>query len=149
MNKGAPSVFCFPDKKALLEALEVEQYGLDMTGEMFLMDVYVVIKQLLDWPSAWFMVADVLDPLKPWTEPFCDKIMGSPWWTATSMARKSFLSPRHTLVQLEKDTPHVAAGFRRWLEAVQKSGNSHTRALLQAFKENDAADTKNNTVLAR
>merc|ERR1719277_2685126 len=74
MNKNAPSVFCFPDKKALLEALEVEQYGLDMTGEMFLMDVYVVIKQLLDWPSAWSMVADVLDPIKPWTVPFCDKI---------------------------------------------------------------------------
>lgn len=149
MNRGAPSVFCFPDKKELLAGLQVEQYGLDLTGEMFLMDVFVVIKQLLDWPPAWSDVADVLDPKEKWTVPYCDKIIGAPWWSAVPLVRKSFLSPRHTLVQLEKDSPHVAAGIHRWLEAIRKSGNSHTLSLIKDFKANDAADVKTRSVRAR
>lgn len=149
MNKGAHSVFCFPEKKALLEALQVEQYGLDMTGEMYLMDVYVVVDTLLKWPPAWSLLVDVFNTKEPWTRPFCDKIMGSPWWQAIPMVRKSFIVPRATLMQLEKDLPMIAAGMNKWLEQLRASGNSQTQQLLNEFKDNDAADAKSRRSTAR
>mmetsp|Transcript_77933 Transcript_77933/g.252756 ORF Transcript_77933/g.252756 Transcript_77933/m.252756 type:complete len:623 (+) Transcript_77933:62-1930(+) len=149
MNRGAPSVFCFPEKKALLNALQVEQFGIDMTGETYLMDVYVVVNQLLMWPPGWSLLIDVLDPKEPWTRPFCDKIIGGPWWQFVPVVRKSFITPRTTLVQLEKDAPHVAAGMTRWLEDIRKSGNAHTQKLIKEFKDNDAEDAKSQRCTAR
>lgn len=149
-NKGAPSAFCFPDKDALMKAMQVEQYGIDMTGEMYLSDVYSVMSQLMDWPPAWSTVLDVLDAGHVWTLPFCEKIIGgAPWWQPVPLARKSFMTPQHTMAQLEKDMRPVAESMQRWFEDLRLGGNSQTQQLLKSFKASDVSDTKNRTVHAR
>jgi len=148
MNQ-APSVFCFPNKKAMREALQVEQYGLDLTGENFLVDLHVVLEQLMQWPPAWSLVVDLLDTKEAWSKPYCDKIVSSPWWKALPLLRKSFIVPRLTLRQLEKDAPHVAAGMTKWLDMLRLSGNAKTQQLLQEFKDNDDADVKAKRCTAR
>mmetsp|Transcript_2817 Transcript_2817/g.6583 ORF Transcript_2817/g.6583 Transcript_2817/m.6583 type:complete len:605 (-) Transcript_2817:22-1836(-) len=149
MNRGRPSVFCFPDKKELLEGLQVEQWGLELTDETFLMDLYVVVDQLLQWPPAWADISDVLSPKRGWTQAFCDKIIGGEWWKAVPMVRKSFLKPRQTLVQLERESPQVVDGIKRWLDMLRSTKDSGTRRLIKELKESDAADVKNRSVRAR
>jgi len=149
MNKGRPSVFCFSNKKELIEALQVEQYGLEFTSENFLMDLHVVVQQLLQWPPAWTDLIDILSTSRPWTKAFCDKIVGSGWWQPVPFVRKSFISPRQTLVQLERDMPVVVTSMSRWFELMLQSSDAQAKKLLKDFKEFDKADAKNKSVHAR
>eukprot|EP00913_Durusdinium_trenchii_P001411 g1306.t1 len=82
MNRGQPSVFCYPDIKELLEGLsKAAENGADFTSEMFLLDLHVVVEQLLSWPPAWTAVSQVLASRHEWTKHYCDKILGdSPIW---------------------------------------------------------------------
>jgi len=149
MNKGRPSVFCFPDKKELIEALQVEKYGLELDSENFLMDLHVVVQQLFQWPPAWMDVIDIMSTSRPWTKAFCDKIIGSGWWNPVPLVRKSFISPRQTLVQLERDMPVVVNSMNRWFELLRQSSDGQAKKLLKDFKESDKADAKNKSVHAR
>jgi len=149
MNKGRPSVFCFPNKGELIEALQVEQYGLEFTSENFLMDFHVVVQQMLQWPPAWTDLIDILGTSRPWTKAFCDKIVGSGWWSPVPLVRKSFISPRQTLVQLERDMPVVVSSMNRWFELLRQSNDAQAQKLLKDFKESDKADAKNKSVHAR
>merc|ERR1740121_89643 len=121
-----------------------------MTGETFLKDVHVVVKQLMDWPPAWSMIEKVLHHDHPWTQPFCDKILGgAPWWQAIPIVRKSFITLRSTMAELERDLPPVAESTTKWLEELRLGGNSGTQKLLKSFRTSDKADTKNRTVHPR
>eukprot|EP00435_Cladocopium_sp_Y103_P001661 s2602_g1.t1 len=151
MNRGQPSVFCYPDVKELLEGLsKASENGADFTGEMFLLDLHVVVEQLLSWPPAWKEVSQVLSSRYEWTRHYCDKILGeSPIWYAAPLVRKSFITPRSTLAQIEKDTPHAFAAMSRWFDELGKNGDGQTKELLRALKENDKADIKTKEVHAR
>jgi len=151
MNRNQPSVFCFPDTDELIDGLaKAADNGADLTGEMFLLDVHVVMEQLLSWPPAWPGVIDVFNKKRPWTKPYCDKIMGeSPIWRAVPLVRRSFIAPRQTLAQVEKDSPHVFAAMNKWFEQLKANGDSQTKLLLKAVRDNDKIDIKNKSAHAR
>ncbi|CAE7246676.1 JMJD8 [Symbiodinium natans] len=151
MNRGQPSVFCYPDMKELLEGLsKASEYGADFTSETFLLDIHVVVEQLLGWPSAWTGVNQVLASRHQWSRHYCDKILGdSPIWYAPPLVRKSFITPRSTIAQIEKDQPYVAAAFSRYLEELGKNGDGKTKELIRVLKANDVADIKSKSVHAR
>ena len=88
------------------------------------------------------------------------------------MVRKSFIAPRSTLRQIEKDTPHVYASMQRWFDELGKNGDGRTKAwlkrschllsefthphmrvwsqeFLRELRQNDAADIKSKAVHAR
>eukprot|EP00931_Biecheleriopsis_adriatica_P100769 TRINITY_DN76009_c0_g1_i1.p1 TRINITY_DN76009_c0_g1~~TRINITY_DN76009_c0_g1_i1.p1 ORF type:complete len:616 (-),score=134.03 TRINITY_DN76009_c0_g1_i1:53-1768(-) len=151
INKGQPSVFCFPNVQELVEGLlKASENGVDFNGETFLLDIHVVVNSMLSWPSAWAGLSQLLSPSKPWTKAYCDKILGdSPIWYAPPMVRRSFLTPKHTLAQVEKDTPHAAAAMHRWFDELSKNGDGTTKELLRSVKANDAADVKSKSVHGR
>ena len=46
--------------------------------------------------------------------------------------RKSFITPRSTLAQIEKDTPHAYAAMSRWFDELSKNGDARSKESQQA-----------------
>lgn len=144
-NPAFPSFgLCFPDASVVTAALS--RPGVSFTSNVFLSNLHQVITQLHAWPPAWPSIVAILDTTHPWTQAYCDRVIGSDWWSPVDFFSVSFrpVYPllRHTHAELREDFPEGAEVLDRWFDALRSSEDLETRRLLERLEAQDTVNTR-------
>jgi len=118
----------------------------DFTSDEFLKDFHVVFSQLHAWPPAWPGLQELMDAQHPWTQAYCDRVIGSPSWSPFIYFSVNLqgLRPliRFSLKEVKERTSEGAALFSRYFDALRSSGDAKTLQLLDDFEAQDEDNWK-------
>lgn len=144
-NPAFPAVgLCFPDATVVTTALS--NLTVDYWSDDFLATFHEVFLVFFSWPSAWPGIPQLLDPGQPWTQAYCERVIGSGSWSPFAFFSINLepIDPllRSTLGELQEDFPEAFIVLSRWFDALRLSRDPETRRLLQAFEAQDARNTR-------
>eukprot|EP00929_Paragymnodinium_shiwhaense_P086131 TRINITY_DN46649_c0_g1_i3.p1 TRINITY_DN46649_c0_g1~~TRINITY_DN46649_c0_g1_i3.p1 ORF type:complete len:464 (-),score=35.81 TRINITY_DN46649_c0_g1_i3:364-1755(-) len=112
----------------------------------FLTGLHEVLVQLHAWPSAWPGIVKLLHPRYAWTQPYCEKVMGSSAWTPFPFCMIDWqpLSPllRRTINELSSAERNLLAS---WFAKVS-SEDSTAAQLVMDVEAQDVQNQQENTL---
>jgi hypothetical protein len=135
---------CAPPIDTLIAGLR-DAYDEGVESLQFL---HATLAWLHEKPPAWEGITRILSPDQPWTQAFCDVIIGDGHWPALDIVKAPYMyhthrRSKHSLAQMQAlGMNEETAAYKRWFKKLHESSDAKVRQLVETVEKEGLTSRK-------